>query len=65
MEAKQIVAAIKAGKFTPSEMEDFVYAMEHAYQDFFPSVNMFISNPMEFVADDMVKARECAERIEA
>jgi hypothetical protein len=55
------IEAIKQGLVTPSQMEDIVYAMETAYQDRYPGVGAWLTEPMEHVADRMVKARENAE----
>ena len=57
----EMIALIKSGAITPGAMEDLVYAMEHAYTEHFQHVNLWIDNPLEYVADAMVKARESAE----
>ena len=61
MNIKDIVQAIKAGQFTPSELEDMVYAMEYAYQDHYPQINDMLPFCLEYMADDMVVARRNTE----
>lgn len=58
---EEVIAQIKSGLVTPTQMEDMVYAMEHAYQDRYPAEGAWLTEPMEYVADRMVKARENAE----
>lgn len=61
LQVANLIALIKSGAVLPSDMEDLVYAMEHAYTEHFQHVNLWIDNPLEYVADGMVKARESAE----
>ena len=61
MHIQDIIKAIKAGQFTPSELEDMVYAMEYAYQDHYPQINDMLPFCLEYMADDMVVARRNTE----
>ena len=61
LEFKQLVAAIRSNQFTPSQMEDMVYAMHSAYVDFHWSLNGQLPTSLEDVADTMVVARKNCE----
>lgn len=58
---KALINAIRANQFTPSQMEDMVYAMHSAYMDFHESVNDQLPTSLEDVADTMVLARKNTE----
>lgn len=58
---KALIDKIKANQFTPSQMEDMVYAMHSAYIDFHESVNDQLPTSLEDVADTMVLARKNTE----
>jgi hypothetical protein len=56
-----LIAQIRDNQFTPSQMEDMVYAMHSAYVDFHWAVNAQIPTNLEDVADTMVVARKNTE----
>lgn len=58
---KALIDAIRANQFTPSQMEDMVYAMHSAYMDFHESVSNQLPTSLEDVADTMVVARSNTE----
>jgi len=61
---QELLDAIRAGKFSPSQMEDMTYAMHSAYVDHFPGINSQIPVELEDVADTMVMARKNTEPLE-
>lgn len=56
-----LINSIRGNQFTPSQMEDMVYAMHAAYVDFHESVNEQLPTSLEDVADTMVLARKNTE----
>lgn len=58
---QDVIKAIKAGQYTPDEMEDMVYAMEHSYEDHFPSIYHMVETSPERYADELVTARKLAD----
>lgn len=59
-ELADMLDSIRAGQYTASQMEDIVYAIHAAYVDHNETINEQISEPLEYVADAMVRARRNA-----
>jgi len=59
MNFESLLNDIKAGKFTPAQMEDMVNAMHTAYEENHPNVMLFMVKSPEDYAIEMYEAREC------